>query len=146
MFRTVLVAIDGSDHSFRALDAAIDVALRYSAQLMVLHVVPPAFLPQPGDEEGEPENLDAPTEYMHFRQKGRQLMEEATARAASEGYAAVTPEVVVGDPAEEIVARSKSQDLVVVGSRGWGAEPRLPQGSVAHKVVQLATSPCLVIK
>jgi len=146
MFKTVLAAIDGSDHSFRALDAAVDLALRYEARLSILHVVPPAFLPEAGDAEGEPENLDAPTEYMHFRQMGRQLMEDAAARAASEGYADTMPEVLVGDPAEVIVERSRTYDLVVMGSRGWSAEPRLPQGSVSHKVVQLAPVPCLIVK
>ena len=47
MIKKILVAIDGSDQANRAFDFALDLAQKYSAEVMALAVVPPVFLPIP---------------------------------------------------------------------------------------------------
>ena len=45
MIKKILVATDGSDHAERALDLAIDLAHQYSAEILIVAVVPPLFIP-----------------------------------------------------------------------------------------------------
>ena len=47
MIKKILVAIDGSSQANRALDYALNLAQKYSAEVMLLAVVPPVFLPNP---------------------------------------------------------------------------------------------------
>ena len=46
MFKTILVAVDGSDHSWKALDLATEMAKNHGARLHILHVIPMRTCPK----------------------------------------------------------------------------------------------------
>ena len=120
--KNILVAYDGGEPAYRALETGIALAKRFDASLAVVSVVPlhPGRTPiDPGD--------DRPT---HDRQ-----LAEAGAVLAREGIVAEMIEPA-GEPATEIerVAEMGRFDTIVVGSRGLGAWSRLLQGSVSEHI------------
>jgi nucleotide-binding universal stress UspA family protein len=85
-----------------------------------------------------------------FSSAGRQwaaMLEEWAARAQSDGCKVVTM-IRVGSPYQEIVAAAKDEDagLVVMATHGRGEVQRLLVGSVADKVIRLASCPVLTVK
>ena len=68
--------------------------------------------------------------------------------AREAGASTVESKVVLGDPAEEIVAyaRDRKADLIITGSRGLGKLKSFVLGSTSNKVTQLADCSCLTVK
>jgi len=139
MIQHILVAVDGSDGSKRALSLAREIANATRARLTLLHVLePPASFP-----------LEA---YGLTRAQVYEVQIEG-ARALLSALAAELPgqvEQVVesGAPAETICAQAEERhaDLVILGSRGMGPVGRWLLGSVSDRVVHLSRKPVLVAR
>ncbi len=138
----IIVGIDGSHHSTRALEWALREAALQHAPLTVLtvHLVPaspwtgnPVLLEQDADDQ----------------EKMLKAAEELTQKALSQlGEArpeSVTVRSISGFPARELIEESKDADLVVVGSRGAGGFAALMVGSVSSQVVGHAHCPVVVV-
>ena len=149
MFRTILVALDTSEHAAKTAKMACDLAHRYGAKLLILHIVAPVFEGRARYELGKLAQIEhmERTEYEILQQAGRDLMRPFEAAARQQGVADVEVIAEIGDPASIIVsvARISGADLIVLGRRGAGGLPGLLQGSVSQKVIQLADAPCLVV-
>jgi nucleotide-binding universal stress UspA family protein len=146
-FRRILVPIDFSTPSDLALERAIELATALAARIELLHVwASPEFVPidssltiaTPG---GEKINL---TEYL--RRQADKSLDELLASLQKRGIHGVTGRAVMGDPADEIVAASKTHDLVVMGTHGRRAIAHLFLGSVAERVVRRASCPVLTVR
>jgi nucleotide-binding universal stress UspA family protein len=151
MSKKYLVAIDGSEHGWKALDLAADLAIASDAQLLVVHVVPYQPIPDELRQFARAERV--PVEEMgarfHYdRTIGDRLTGEAEARARRKGLDRVTTTVAEGDPASQIVALAESEgsDMVFLGSRGLGEVRGLLMGSVSNKVMHLAPCTCVAVK
>ena len=151
MSKKFLVAVDGSDHGWKALDLATDLAAVSDAELIILHVVSyepmPEGVQQYAKIEGIPiEELKA--QFHYSKTIGDRITSEAEARARKNGLDRVTTQVAEGSPANQIVAlaRSKGADMVFLGSRGFGDASGLLMGSVSHKVMHLAPCTCVAVK
>jgi nucleotide-binding universal stress UspA family protein len=148
-FKTVLVAVDGSSHVAKTAGVAADVAQRYGAKLVVLHVVPSIFGGRVREELANFARMEhmEQTEYEMLQELGRPIVHSAELIARQKGIASVESVIEVGDPASVIinVSRVRSADLIVLGRRGLGTLSGLLLGSVSHKVVQLADTPCLTV-
>ena len=135
MFQHILVAIDGSEYSRRALPTAIEVAKKFGSDVYLLHV----HEHDRGRAAAYP--LESPTE-------ATKLVAEAIKTARDAGVTADgdVSNVAAGHVAKSIVdtANAKRIDLIVMGSRGLSDVQGLLLGSVTHKVMQLATVPVLV--
>ena len=132
--KNILVAYDGGEPAYRALETGIELSKRFDASLAVVSVVPL----HPGRAPIDPWD-DRPT---HDRQ-----LAEAGAVLAREGIAAEMIEPA-GDPATEIerVAEMGRFDTIVVGSRGLGAVSRLLQGSVSEHVATHAQATVVIAR
>ena len=147
--KRILAAVDGSPAALKAAAFAADLASKYDAELVLLTVaadVAPVL--DPGIEEyARIEGIRAPAaEYGFTAAQG--LLDEA-ARTASEGRRLqIATILAVGDPAAEIIAAANQReaDLIVVGSRGQGRLAGLLLGSVAQKVISLASGPVTVVR
>jgi nucleotide-binding universal stress UspA family protein len=138
MIRKILLGYDGSVQSQKALDAALDLARQYRAELTVLSVVQP---PEFGDEV-ETEAVIENSRVFHEK-----LLESARPKVEGSGVSA-RYEVAVGHPAEQIIYQADRQDadLIVVGHRGRSRFSRLLLGSVSKHVVQYADRQVLVVR
>jgi len=149
MFRTILVALDTSEHAAKTAKMACDLAHRYGAKLLILHIVAPVFEGRARYELGKLAQMEhmERTEYEILQEAGRDLMRSVEAAARKQGMSDVEVIAEIGDPASIIVATAQARgaDLIVLGRRGAGGLPGLLQGSVSQKVIQLAEAPCLVV-
>jgi nucleotide-binding universal stress UspA family protein len=137
MARVVLVGVDGSEGSRRALRWAIDEAAARGGVVQVLTVWRRTYdygadFYWPVDEEVEEEA----TERL-----------AATVRDVAGDQAAVVIDQVVvqGDPGQVLCARSAEVDLLVVGSRGHGGFAGLLLGSVSAKCAHHSRSPLVIV-
>ncbi len=173
MFKKILIATDGSNPAFAALDVAVDMASKYDARLIILHVLMHGKVPQgfkrmteiehisnqhrraeelfnmPGNLMTMMEKIDPDVaEDEYFDLVGKQIIENSTARAKKSGVDLIESKMETGDVAETILntIAEDQVDLVILGTRGIGPVARLLMGSVATKVVQFAECPCLTVK
>lgn len=145
MFNKILVPVDGSDSSWRALDAARQLGEKFGGSIEVVHVVQPYYtipnISMAGDAPFIPLNVE------EIEATGRNLL--AIVATRMEGYTLpFESKLEFGDPAKRILAVAKDGafDAIVIGSRGLSGFAELFLGSVSAKVAQYATPPVLIIK
>ena len=151
MKQKLLVAIDGSEHSWKALDLATDLAKASDAELIILHVIPHEPMPEGLARFAKAEGVSIEEEtgrYHANRGIGDRIANEAEARARKNGLERVTRQIAEGNPTERIIAAANSEgvDMIFVGSRGLSDAKGLLMGSVSHKVMHLAPCTCVAVK
>jgi nucleotide-binding universal stress UspA family protein len=139
----IIVGVDGSEISRRALDWAVREAGLRGAALTVLAVHQVATNYWTGSAEHYPEADQPVTEAM--RKAAEEAVQKALSQAGAPAPASVTVRAVSGVPAQELVGASSDADLVVVGSRSPGGFSKIVLGSVTNRVVSHAACPVVVI-
>ncbi len=141
----IVVGVDGSDHSHRALIWAMRQAAQQHVPLTVVAVRPDPVRPATGIYWG----AHAYPEDTHNPEVARKAIQEIVEQVGNEiGETApqITVNVVTGDPAEELIKASRDANMIVVGSRGSGGFASLLMGSVSSKVTHHAACPVVVIR
>ena len=138
----VVVGVDGSEHSQRALEWAVKEAGLRNTSLTVLAVHQVAGNHWNRAPEIYPS--DAP-EAEKLRQSAQDVVQKAVGAAGAAAPASVTVRAVSGIAAQELINASGDADLVVVGSRGGGGFARLMLGSTSNQVVNHSAAPVVVI-
>ncbi len=135
-FGRVTVGVDGSPASNEALNWAAKEAILRHAILEVDHVW---SLPNMG-YGGYVSQLD------DFESDAKLLLDKIAAEATAK-YPEITVEanLLQGPPAQALIERGMSSDMVVVGSRGHGGFTGLMLGSVSQQLVHHAAFPVVVI-
>jgi nucleotide-binding universal stress UspA family protein len=138
-YRSILVAVDGSQHAQEALERAIALACGCDAWLTLLHVIEPPHPPPLGPQ------YVAPLLTAESDEEAEALLEGAAAQVP-EGIRVHTI-VRRGHAAEEILRRAGAagHDLVVMGSRGRGPLRSLLLGSVSRAVLHRCDVPVVVV-
>jgi nucleotide-binding universal stress UspA family protein len=139
----IVVGIDGSEHSRRALQWAVREAALRQAALTVLTVnwavagsLTGSAVTYPGDQEL--------TRSAHNAAR-QETLSILSAVDADDRPPAVTVHAMTGLPADELIQASRDAELVVIGSRGAGRLRRLVRGSVSAQVSRHACCPVVVI-
>lgn len=138
----VVVGVDGSPNSERALDWAMKQAAAVHAPLTVIavHEVPKGYwgrdpVTGPGDE---PVLED-------LRRAAEEMTHRAASRLGGAAPASVTVHAVSGFVVKELVDASRDADLVVVGARGASGFARVLMGSVSSEVVHQSACPVVIV-
>jgi nucleotide-binding universal stress UspA family protein len=145
MFKRILVPIDGSRYSSRAVAAAADMAERYNASVYLLHVI---------------RNLSLPAEIMEMIRAGEVtqsrmeiledsagiILDNAQEKLQVAGISNAQRAYLIGDEASTIAehAQQNEIDLIVLGHRGLNPGGEL-LGSVARKLLNTTDITCLVV-
>ena len=137
----IIVGIDGSDHSRRALEWAVQEAAIRHAPLTVL-VVQPAIAGYTGTAVAYPGDAALADQ---ARKTAQEETDQVVAGLGGSGPESVTVQSAIGIPAAVLIAASQGADLVVVGSRGNGGFKELVLGSVSTQVTHHAHCPVVVI-
>jgi len=137
----ILVGIDGSGHSQRALEWAMKEASLRNVPVTVLavHQAVRGFFSETTNFPGDAELTE------QVRAAAQAETDKVLSKLGNARPASVTVTAVNGLPVEEIVNASKNADIVVVGSRGAGGFSRLLLGSTSAQVAEHAHCPVLIV-
>ena len=137
----ILVGVDGSGHSRRALEWAMHEAAIRQVPLTVLTVNEAVR----GYYGGMAVYADEPVRTEDARKLAQAETDEVLDRLDGPRPASVTVTAVHGFIVEEFIDAGKDADMIVVGSRGAGGFTRLMMGSVADQVAKHANCPVLIV-
>jgi nucleotide-binding universal stress UspA family protein len=145
MLEKILVAVDGSEYSQKALELACQLTEKFDGSLHILHVPQGAAADRVMVLGGASVMIHAGREQIE--KAGRTLIEAAMRIAEERVPGKVMTELRGGDPADEIVksAKENASDCIVLGSRGLGDFGGLLLGSVSHKVNHSAPCTCITV-
>ncbi len=149
LIRNILVAVDGSENSDRALDFGLGLAEKFGSAVTVLNVsevLAMGVVPQDSTTLSY-ENM--PSLVKDLRKIHEEILDKAVSHAK-----AVKPDLAVstmlrdGDPATEIVnvARDNGFDAIVLGHKGSGMVRERLLGSISEKVAHLAPCPVVIVR
>jgi universal stress protein A len=141
-FKKILCPTDFSEASYKALSAADEVARHFSAKILLAHVVEPLVTVPAGSATFNP------AEYQIQLVASAKSGLEAVARERFSRGVKVEQTVLEGGPAYQIVhlAEKEHVDLIVIATHGQTGWRHLLFGSVAEKVVRLASCAVLTIQ
>ncbi len=175
MFKSILLATDGSKHARKATEVASDLAAKFGATLTIASVSALSLTvdevrrrPQarkfPKAVKDEIRNLQ---DVLGYASDGSEmpyvsipapnaalvalaeaLIDEAEAVAKRRKVGKIKRAPLVGGAAEMLLDQAKASkaDLIVMGTRGLSDIGAVFMGSVSHKVIHLAKCPCLTVK
>ena len=120
----ILVGVDGSNYSDRALLEAVTIAKRFSGSIKIITVYG-----------------------RGMEKKAKEVIEHAKFYLEHE-VEFTTSSILGSNPARALrtIAEQENFDLIVVGSRGWGSKASILLGSVSRQVVANAECNILVVK
>ena len=132
----ILLAVDNSEPSARAVNAAAAIAQVCAGEVMVFHLREVERMPKGPAFESQKEAKELVAAIVE-RLRGEGVSAEGTVRATR-------PDQVARDIADR--ARQMGADLIVLGSRGLSGLTSLLTGSVAHQAIRRAGCPVLVVR
>lgn len=138
MFKTILVACDGSESAAKAFDYALELAQRFGGQIRAMSVI---HVPDFGGQvEAAALVESAQAQYQAMAERLRQRAETAGVPFSFE--------TVAGHPAERITAcaQTRGADLIVMGHRGKSLVERWLTGSTTKQVMGYAHCPVLIVR
>jgi nucleotide-binding universal stress UspA family protein len=174
MIKTILVPTDGSGHANKATTLAADIAEKYGARLVLLHVMSRGPLPEAWRHMAEVEHVVEPRrsdmagiptaniptpkappgpaagsgdrDVLEF--VGRKVLSAAEDIAKDKGVKNYATTLEEGNPVKRILdyADKENANLIVMGSRGMSDFNGLLMGSVSHKISHLAKCTCITVK
>ena len=144
MFSRILVGLDGSDYSLKALDLAIDLAKKYQSQIVLVHVVMRQIYAINPPEAGV---LAGTAIVRELEADGKAILAKGEEAVKAQGVLVET-RLKQGVPAEELLrtAADEKVDLIVLGSRGLSQVKAFFLGSVSDKVSHHAKCPTLIVR
>lgn len=140
-YKTILVPVDGSEASLKALDRAIELAKFYSSKLVIAHVIDVRSYSlaiayrEPLEEYAE--------------DNAKRILTDAEERAKAAGLTDVTTVKKEGSPRSIIakkIAPEANADLIVMGATGYGMVERMFVGSVSESTVRHSTCDIMVVR
>lgn len=144
MFSRILVGLDGSEYSLKALEFAVDLAKKYSSQLVLVHVVMRQIYAINPPEAGI---LAGTAIVRELEAEGKAILAKGEETVKAQGLP-VQARLRQGVPAEELLraATDEKADLIVLGSRGLSQVKAFLLGSVSDKVSHHAKCPTLIVR
>ena len=141
MVSQVLVPMDGSEMSERALEYALEVYP--DAEITVLHVVG-----EPSAMWGRATGLALADDFEETAREHAKAVFDRAREIASEadGDVALGTEIELGHPVRAIINRADDYETVVIGSHGGSVAHRVFVGNVAEKVVRQSPVPVVVVR
>lgn len=137
----IVVGVDGSEASIRALRFALEEARLRGALLHLVHTFPSPTV----------QGVHVPREFFDNLEKNAEAvvdraLEEAADSTASAGEPEVVRSVIAESPVRALVDASEGATLLVLGSRGLGGFQSLLLGSVSSQCVHHAKCPVTVVR
>ena len=141
MFSKVLVPIDGSENSFRALDAALLLSEKLGAKVTAIHVMEDIPVLHIQSEKLLRQLLDA------YKKESQKILLKCSEISARKGLS-IDTKLLQGNAGSAILdfCKKEKYDTIVMGSRGMGKFKELVLGSVSNKVVHHSSCPVMIVR
>jgi nucleotide-binding universal stress UspA family protein len=136
----IVVGVDGSGHSRKALERAANEAVAHGAPLTVLTVHQAVR-----DVYGSASHYTDDASLTDKAKEAAQAETDQVLAALGSQPASVTVTAVHGLPVDELIKASQGADMLVLGRRGFGGFARLMMGSVSDQVSRHAHCPVLLV-
>jgi len=175
MIKKVLIATDGSSHAEKAVIFGSDIAAKYNAEVLLVHVLLRKEVSEELSRMVEVEyGMDVhplskaiasvpearfPTDIVFAKQDGTEsgpvlrvlgerILKQAEKTAHDHGVDKVSTRIEDGNPVSRIleIAKAENIDLIVSGARGLSDLKALVVGSVSHKLSQLSPVTCITVR
>ncbi len=150
MINKLLVAIDGSSHSLKAVDYASAIATCCKARVIILTVVKVHKVKELSAETRTYAKLEQipGVDLDALKMIAGELVAHAEKKSRETGVDDIVTKVQEGPVARTIVACAQQHDvdMIVIGSRGFGNIEATLRGGVSHRVELLAKCPVLTVK
>jgi nucleotide-binding universal stress UspA family protein len=143
LYEKILVAIDGSEQSLKALSHAIELAKFHESEITVVSVVESLKLPF-----GAEYRLWANESHQELiRTTLENINREISTIKQTEPSLLIDAEIIEGDPASSIlkIAEGDIYNIIIMGKQGTGVIQQLVMGTVTQKVVNQSKIPVIVI-
>jgi nucleotide-binding universal stress UspA family protein len=140
-WKTVVVGVDGSPGSRKALMWAAAEAADHNADLVVVNVWEHTLLPPAGSVSVSERYVPDPSQ-----RTSDELVQVIKEELGDDPPILVRPHVKQGRPAKVLIEESAGADLLVVGQRGHGGFAGLVLGSVSQHVASYAKCPVTVVR
>jgi nucleotide-binding universal stress UspA family protein len=147
MITSIVVGIDGSDASERALRMACGMAKQFGASLQMIHTPRDETVTYAAEAiSGFYVGANSVQQDL-LRDAAEMLIEKAQAIVAEAGMENVEAHIGHGDPARDVLdcADAASAELIVTGRRGLGDLGAFVLGSTSHQISKHAKCACLTI-
>jgi nucleotide-binding universal stress UspA family protein len=141
VWKNIVVGVDGSPGSRKALTWAAAEAADHGANLVVMNVWEHTLLPPAGAPSVSERNVPDPSQ-----RTADDLLQIIKEELGEEPPVVVQPHVKQGRPAKVLIDESANADLLVVGKRGHGGFAGLVLGSVSQHVAAYAKCPVTVVR
>ncbi len=154
LFQKILVPLDGSEHSLKALDVAIQIAKRFGGKITLVHVYSvvaiSSIVPEPSMATAGIPVMRAPdiSKLIEAAQKvGNRILEDGEQKVKA-AKVEVNKLLEEGHTVQEIIRVAKEGDfeLIVMGARGISRIREMLLGSVSDGVIHHVACPVLVVK
>ncbi|WP_373895397.1 universal stress protein [Virgibacillus natechei] len=138
MFKRILLAVDGSDHSVKAVDYATRLAEKFDGTIDAVYVV---------DGDTAKKDVLHASDKFEIEKKRKEKIKPIKDLLKQSGVIFGT-HILHGEPGPAIVefANERESDCVVIGSRGLNNLQTFILGSVSHKVAKRVECPVLIVK
>lgn len=145
--RKVLVPIDFSENSRKAVDYGVEIARDRKSKLHYLHVINQRTLDTIGELSSKGYKGDILTAIRNLIRAREQELDSFIPQSAREGFDVLFV-IRQGKPADEIIkfAREAQIDLIIAGTKGRSALEAAMIGSVTASLVNHAPCPVLVVR
>ncbi len=144
MLQKIVVPVDGSENSLRALDFAVTLGKKFNSHIIVFNVaIPYDYTKLPPKKSGKPGKVEEPEVHKDT------ALEIAEKHLAAAPYADLEyRQLVEVDPADRILdlVAHVHADAVVIGNRGMGHLMAFLAGSVSSKLIAVCPVPVIVVK
>jgi nucleotide-binding universal stress UspA family protein len=140
MVKEILVPVDGSEDANKAIEFAADMASHNDATIHLLYVVKHVSIPEGLQSYLRAEGIKQTPEAFYFELVADHIMDAAELKILEKGIKNLERNMVLGDPAEEIIKYAKDRyfDMIVLGSR--------EMGNVVRKVCQATDRTCVIVR
>lgn len=150
MIERILVAIDGSSHSIKAVEYAAEIGAGCNAKVHILTVIRAQQSEKVSKELRNFAQLEhiAGGDQAAINLLSNELLSYAEELAQDRGVADIVCSIKTGPVARTIVdvAEKTNADMIIIGSRGLGNIEATLRGGVSHRVELLAKCPVLTVK
>lgn len=131
MFENIMVPSDGSKHSDKAVDAAIEIAKKFDSKVTAVYVL---------DE-------NTSFSYDNLEDEGNKILREISEKGKKEGIM-IIEQLITADPLRDmkIIAERTQVDSIVINPLGKDNSESVMIGSIADRIIKTFEIPIVLIK